>query len=463
MKLIVWMRHDLRVRDNPALLGALKDADAVIPMVVLERFCDDREQWSLPRRRHYASMVAGLSAELERRDCGLVVRHGDPLFELVRVLEYAQADGVYFCRHNDPRAMADELRVYNKLVAMGFAVRSFEQGSYLSPDAVVDPKGKPYAVWNRYWRAWTAVRKPAPRRTPNAFPYPADMRQVAGLPEPAVFGLDEEQIPAGGEPAAHKLWLDFLKNRIFLYADQRLDDQRTHTSTASPFISWGALPLTMLGRSLSAQAGTSLTEYKGQCVGSVISALAMRDFCAMRLASRAALRDELAEIMTVDDPLNMVHEPLQLLRAGAWMHGQTGIPIVDAAMRQLMTTGWIPHSLRQIVAFFLVRIAGVDWRVGCRHFARCLTDYDPASNLLHWMSIGGEDAGLPKKTPWQLQPLAAARKLDASGRYTARYVPELRRLPASLIHTPWRRRLYVARRFGLRLGVNYPAPVIAVE
>ena len=128
MKLIVWMRHDLRVRDNPALLGALKDADAVIPMVVLERFCDDREQWSLPRRRHYASMVAGLSAELERRDCGLVVRHGDPLFELVRVLEYAQADGVYFCRHNDPRAMADELRVYNKLVAMGFAVRSFEQG-----------------------------------------------------------------------------------------------------------------------------------------------------------------------------------------------------------------------------------------------------------------------------------------------------------------------------------------------
>ena len=271
-----------------------------------------------------------------------------------------------------------------------------------------------------------------------------------------MFGLENETIPVGGEPAAHKLWLDFLKNRIFLYADQRLDDQRAHTSTASPFISWGALPLTMLGRSLSAQAGTSLTEYKGQCVGSVMSALAMRDFCAMRLASRASLRDELAEIMAVDDPLNMVHEPLQLLRAGAWMHGQTGIPIVDAAMRQLMTTGWIPHSLRQIVAFFLVRIAGVDWRVGCCHFARCLTDYDPASNLLHWMSIGGEDAGLPKKTPWQLQPLAAARKLDASGRYTARYVPELRRLPASLIHTPWRRRLYVARRFGLRLGVNYP-------
>jgi len=79
------------------------------------------------------------------------------------------------------------------------------------------------------------------------------------------------------------------------------------------------------------------------------------------------------------------------------------------------------------------------------------------------MSVGGEEAGLPKKTPWQLQPLAASKKLDPSGRYTARYVPELRRLPPSLIHTPWRRHLHVAQRFGVRLGATYPAPVIAVE
>lgn len=463
MKLLVWLRHDLRVRDNPALLGALKDADEIIPVVVTERFCDDDSPWSLPRKTHYAAMVTGLAAEFERRDSRLLVRHGDPLFELIRVLEYAQADGVYFCRHNDPAAINDELRVYNKLTAMGFTVRSFEQGTCLAPEAVVDHRGQPYAIWSRYWRAWTAVTKPSPRRTPDSFPYPADMRTVGGTPQPRTFGLTQPELPTGGEPVAHQVWLDFLKNRIFLYTDPRVDDARPHTSGASPYISWGGLSLPMLARSLNAQAGTSLTEHRGVCINGVMTALAMRDFCAMRLATRSSLREELRDIMIVDDPLSFEEDPEKRRIAEAWIYGQTGIPLIDAAMRQLQTTGWMPHSLRLVVAFYLVRIGGVSWRVGCRHFARCLTDYDPATNLMHWMSVGGEDGGLPRKTPWQLQPLSASRNLDPTGRYTAQYVHELRKLPVSLIHTPWRRHLYVAQRWGVRLGINYPAPVVPVE
>lgn len=441
---IWWIRRDLRLHDSPALSAAL-DHGAVIPLFILDPALLRPEA---PARRGF--LMAGLRAleeDLRARGSRLVVRWGDPAEVLPRLAAESGADRVYALEDYSPysrRRDAAAARMVDLRLLSGVTIQP--------PAAVRKPDGRPYTVFTPFSKAWKALPFPgAGRPPPRNFPavsFPAS-DPIPDLPVPPDF-------PASECEALRRLE-DFLARRGAEYAEGRNRLDLDGTSSLSPYLRFGLLsPRLAAARAVECMRGAAdPSARKG--FESWLNELIWREFYhailyefpeVLQKAFNPALRD----IPWRDAPADLE----------AWREGRTGFPVVDAAMRQLAASGWMHNRARMIVASFLAKDLLIDWREGERWFMRLLVDGDPAANNGGWQWTAG--VGTDAAPYFRIfNPVLQGQKFDPAGVYVRRWVPELAAIPDAYLHQPWTMPENLQRESGVRIGKEYPAPIVDRE
>ncbi|GAA2651702.1 deoxyribodipyrimidine photo-lyase [Nonomuraea recticatena] len=396
---IVLFTRDLRVHDHPALAAACARARQVLPLFVLDP--------AVPAGRRgpfLLDCLEDLRASLRARGGDLLVRRGDVVEETMRLASETSATAVYASA--DVSSLAR--RRQERLGAERIEFRRFPGLTVIPPDLLRPAGGGDhYRVFTPYWRAWSFAPRRRMEEPPPVVPTPRG-------PEPGVIPPHEPYGTRGGESAARERMSAWMRLCLDGYAEGHDDLAGDRTSRLSPYLRFGCLsPLEL--------AGCGNDDYVRQLcwrdfyyqVAFAFPELNRRDYRPREIAWR---EDEDA--------------------AQAWREGMTGLPIVDAGMRQLLAEGWMHNRARMITASYLVKQLRVDWRLGAAHFFELLLDGDVANNSGNWQWIAG--TGNDTKPYRSFNPLRQARRFDPDGEYVRRYVPELAGLPGGLVHEPWR-------------------------
>ena len=429
---VILFTRDLRVRDNPALADACARAGAVLPLFVAD------QALAVPanRARFLADSVAALRQELRALGGDLVIRHGDPVAEAIGLATRVGARALVVAGDVTRYAARREQRLERECARHRIALQVTPGGhAVVAPGELRPAGGDHYRVFTPYLRAWRAAAWRQPCPAPPAISLPAGV-EPGGLPA-AVTGCPPALAP-GGERAGLDLARRWLDGPLAGYGERRDSLAADATSRLSAYLRFGCVsPLELARAALDRPGGE---EYCRQ--------LAWRDFfhqvtAAFKDMACADYRPGAA------GPRAWTVDPGAL---DAWRAGLTGVPIVDAGMRQLAAEGFMHNRARMITASFLTRTLGIDWRHGCRHFAELLADGDVANNAGNWQWVAG--TGNSTRPGRVLNPLRQAARFDRDGEYVRRYVPELAGLTAPHVHAPWK--LPPAQRRQLR----YPDPVI---
>ncbi len=460
---LVWMRRDLRCDDHAALYHALRRYERVYCAFVFDTGILD----ALPSRgdRRVAFIHASVQAldeglrQLAARSGapggGLIVRHGPARECIVQLARSLGVREVLANRDYEPEAIARDRHVAEALRAEGIAFSDYKDQVLLERDEVLTRQGQPYSVFTPYKRAWLD-RLDAFQRTP--YPVERHARHLAApppgetLPSLARLGFalaDPGALPLpAGMQGAQRLLRDFAP-RMAAYHEARDYPGRKGVSYLSVHLRFGTVSIRQLADLAARQAAQG-------CAGAQawLSELAWRDFYFMILwhhphVVTQSFRPAYDRVQWDDAP--------ELWQA--WCEARTGYPLVDAAMRQLRQTGYMHNRLRMVVASFLTKDLGIDWRRGERYFAEHLNDYDLAANNggWQWAASTGCDA-----QPWFriFNPVTQSQKFDPGGAFIRRYLPELAQVPDAHIHFPAAMKPLELQACGLRLGQDYPLPVV---
>lgn len=428
---IVLFTRDLRIHDNPALASACAHARQVVPLFVVD------PALTVPpnRAKFLADSLAVLREGLRHRGGDLVIRQGDPVTETIRLATRTAAEAVFVAGDVSRYAARRERRLERECARHRTALE-VTPGHAVVPPGDLRPGGSDhYRVFTPYWRAWRAAAWRRACQAPPTVSVPADI-EPGNLPA-REHGLAAGLAP-GGERAGMARVRGWLDGPLKGYGDTRDDLAADKTSRLSAYLRFGCVSPLALARAALLRPGGE--EFCRQ--------LAWRDFFHQVTAA-------FPDIATTDyrpGPQGPPEWSQDADALDAWQEGRTGIPIVDAGMRQLAAEGFMHNRARMITASFLTRTLGIDWRHGYRHFRDLLADGDVACNAGNWQWVAG--TGNNPRPGRVMNPLRQATRFDHDGDYVRRYVPELASLGAPYIHTPWK--LPAAHRRKL----PYPAPLI---
>lgn len=416
---VVWFRRDLRLRDHPALHEAVASARAVIPLFVL----DERLLASAaPARAWYLRQaLRELDASLRGAGSGLLVRQGDPTEVVPAVAREHGAEVVFASRDVTPLSHRRDAAVSRALEADGRRL-SLRSGLLLAePEAMRTAADRPYQVFTPFWKSLRQQSRrsvlPAPSRI--ATPRAALAGSVVPAPEPAPL----PELPHPGEAAALGRLDEWVGGGLGAYGRDRDILAGTGSSHLGADLHFGTLsPLQVEAAALSS----------GQEAEPFVRQLGWRDFY------HHLLFHQRQDPATPDDPLLRAFraEAEDPEAAAAWYEGWTGIPVVDASMRQLSSTGWMSNRARMVTASFLTRHLLLDYRIGERYFMRHLIDGDVANNRGGWRWTAGVGAD---PQPWFriFNPVRQGQRFDPHGTWVRRWVKELDGVPDRFVHDPW--------------------------
>ena len=460
---LVWLRRDLRCHDHAALYHALRRHERVYCAFVfdtdildaLPTRCDRRVEFIHASVLELHDGLQQLAARSGAPGGGLIVRHGPSLTCIVQLAQALGVQEVLANRDYEPQALERDQRVAQALGELGIAFSDYKDQVLLERDEVLTQQGRPYSVFTPYKRAWLQrldafQLKPYPveRYACHLAPPPAGER----LPTLADLGFVPTNLHAlplpTGMRGAQQLLHDFAP-RMAAYHEARDYPGRKGVSYLSVHLRFGTVSIRQLAALAAQQA----------CEGSAgaqtwLSELAWRDFYFMILWHHPQV---------VTQSFKPEYDRVQWDEAPelwqAWCEARTGYPLVDAAMRQILQTGYMHNRLRMVVASFLTKDLGIDWRRGERFFAQHLNDYDLAANNGGWQWAAS--TGCDAQPYFRIfNPITQSERFDPDGQFIRRYLPELARVPDAHIHFPAAMKPVELAACGLRLGVDYPQPVV---
>ena len=421
MPSVMWFRRDLRIHDNPALNAAIESArkqgDGIVaPMVMI----DDAlwPTWGIAKRHYLVQSLKALSASI---DHSLIVRHGDPLNEVIAVAREVGATEVHCAADFTTPGIERDKAVAEKLAEFGISLVITGSTYAVAPGRVLKNDGTPFKVYTPFYKAWLVHgwRKPVEYVGPATW---SNGIENHGLPE--VEPVDGMSISPAGEQAALDRWEWFRDNGLLHYKELRDRADLDGTSKLSVHLKWGEIH----PRTLLAELGTSAgEEHFGK-------ELAWREFYADVLFHNPH---------TATDYLNpafakMKYDSGSVAEANfeAWKFGNTGYPFVDAGMRQLLAEGWMHNRVRMVTASFLVKDLHLEWQQGAAWFFELLKDADVASNQHGWQWTAG--CGTDAAPYFRIfNPVTQGLRFDPDGDYVRKYIPELRHIPGAAVHEPW--------------------------
>jgi deoxyribodipyrimidine photo-lyase len=433
---VALFARDLRVADNP-VLAAATTAERMVALFVL----DDAvvaSDFNRPNRAGFlAECLADLRASLRKRGGDLAIRTGDTVDEVARLVDQVDADIVHVAGDVSGFAQRREERLHRRLATAGVELRVHPDALFVVPPGRITPAGRDHmAVFTPYFRRWDATpNRPllsTPRRLSTARLGPCRLPTAGRI----CAGEQSPERPAGGETAGRRRMFGWLRGPIDAYADRHDELAGDATSRLSPYLHFGCLSPHELRARAQDRGGAGADAFVRQ--------LAWRDFHAQVLAARP---DATATDYR-DRGDRWRRDPAEL---DAWRAGRTGVPIVDAAMRQLRREGWMHNRARMLVAHFLTKKLHLDWRSGAAHFLDLLVDGDVANNTMNWQWTAG--TGTDTRPNRQYNLIRQARRHDPDGDFVRRYVPELARVAGPEVHEPWR------LPDDVRAGIDYPDPI----
>jgi deoxyribodipyrimidine photo-lyase len=457
-KILVWFRRDLRAHDHAALYHALTAATEVYCVFVYDTDILDPLPPDDRRVQFIHASLAQLDADLQGMQGHLLVRHGRAADAVVQLAAELKVDAVYTNRDYDPAAIARDAGVAERLAAGGRALHSFKDQVIFEQHEVLTLGGNPFSVFTPYKNAWLKKMAAQPDCT---VAYAIDAHAAHFAPGPSALpalkklGFSEAAVPARpfGMEGASMLFEAFIP-RMLDYDTARNFPAQDATSRLSMHLRFGTVSVRHLVRTVLQLAASGAGG-----VGAPVwmAELIWREFYQMILYVHPRV---------VTEPFKPAFNAVQWEQGAqadalfaAWCEGRTGYPLVDAAMAQINQTGFMHNRLRMVVASFLVKDLGIDWRWGERYFARNLNDYELASNNggWQWAASTGCDA-----QPWFriFNPVTQSEKFDAQGAFIKQYLPQLAKLDKKEIHAPWAVPAEVLARKGVTLGGNYPVRLV---
>ena len=433
---IVWFRQDLRLSDNPALHAAAQSGAPLVCLYILDESAPGA--WTMGGAARWW-LHHSLTALGKGLGGNLVLRRGEALAVLKAVMDETGAGGVMWNRCYEPFAVARDTIVKSVLTAEGIGVQSFNGSLLHEPWQLKTGGGTPFRVFTPFWKAM--------RQQPMDLPHPASrklhfhtvksesLKSWQLLPTCPNWAKDFDWTP--GETSAHRALYEFL-DHINDYKRARDLPDCDGTSRLSAHLHWGEISPRQVWQAVRTHGHSEGSE-------TFLKELGWREFCVQLLFHNPDLPTKPLDARFSKFPWRKSEQDFQ-----AWTRGQTGIPIVDAGMRQLWQTGWMHNRVRMIVASLLIKHLGIHWRRGEEWFWDTLVDADLANNSANWQWVAG--CGADAAPFFRIfNPVLQGEKFDPDGVYVRRFVSELKQLPKKYIHRPWD---------APDPPENYPAPIV---
>ncbi|HEY8119052.1 MAG TPA: deoxyribodipyrimidine photo-lyase [Methylophilaceae bacterium] len=452
-KSLVWFRRDLRDYDHAALYHALKSSQQVFCVFIFDTEILDLLTDKADRRVEFIwESVRELKAMLGLRDGDLIVRHGKARDEVPSIAKELGVDAVFTNRDYEPKAKHRDETVAQVLQKEGIEFHHYKDQVIFEQDEVLTLAGKPFTVFTPY--------KNASLKKLNDFylkPYPVDQymgnlakTEVTPMPSLESMGFQRTNLASmklpTGMSGGKQLFEDFT-NRIDRYKDTRDFPAIKGPSYLSVHLRFGTVSIRHLARTAWQMGGKGAEGW--------LNELIWRDFYFQILYHNPRV----AEGRAFKPEFEALPFPNNRGLFEAWCEGRTGYPLVDATMRQINQTGWMHNRLRMVAASFLVKDLLIDWRWGEQYFAEKLIDFDLSANNggWQWAASTGCDA-----QPWFriFNPITQSEKFDAQGKFIRKYVPELAACDDKEIHAPWLIPQLRQEALNLRIGRDYPLPVV---
>ena len=453
---VMWFRQDLRINDNPALHAACESGD-VIPVYIIDTDTPEQFQKGGASTWWLHHSLTSLNQSL---DGNLQIFVGSAKKIILELMDAFGASRIFWNRCYTPWEMERDRGLKTALKERGFIAKSFNGSLLWEPMDVLKKDGTPYKVFTPYYRkGCLGAQSP---RVPMGVPSNIKFAEIEhkGTEIDALKLLPtipwDTQIAKQWQPgeisASDKLE-EFISSAIMQYRARRDLPSVAGTSQLSPHLHFGEIsPHQIWYAVLSAFGDTSQ-----EGIDTYLSEIGWREFSYYLLYHFPTLATE--NFNTKFDHFKWLSDNEAL---NAWKHGNTGIPIVDAGMRELWQTGYMHNRVRMIVGSFLVKNLLIDWREGERWFWDCLLDADLASNSASWQWVAGSGADA---APYfrVFNPVLQGEKFDTKGNYVRRYCPELKDLPDKYIHKPWEAPSIIAKGVGVELGKTYPMPIVDLK
>lgn len=447
---IVWFRQDLRLRDNPALYHAVRQGYTVLPVFILDDNAAGAWAPGAASRWWLHHSLTAFNRDLSGR---LHLYRGDAQEVMSRLTAASNASAIFWNRCYEPWRIAQDETIHSVLSSRNITVESFNAGLLREPWEVLKRDGSPYRVFTPYYQNGFMNQNESflHQINPGHFELstPVDNLTVNDLKLLPSIAWDTEmnRLWSPGEQGAQARLQDFLANGLRGYRALRDRPDLPYTSRLSPHLHFGEISPSRLWRAVSEHAIALGLEDDAE---SFHRELGWREFCHNLLHHNpdmpaTPLQEKFETFPWADNPAHL----------RLWQKGKTGIPIVDAGMRQLWREGWMHNRVRMIAASFLVKNLRIHWHHGQRWFWDCLVDADLANNAASWQWVAG--CGADAAPYFRIfNPVAQGEKFDPAGDYVRRYVPELVQMPSNYIHKPWMAPEHIPKG-------GYPAPLVDLK
>jgi deoxyribodipyrimidine photo-lyase len=460
---LIWFRRDLRLTDNPALQAALTRGLTPLPVYVHDVRQQPRAGAASNWWLHHS--LSALRDDLRRLGSDLLIVKGDSTRLLLSVAAATSAGAVYWNRLYEPQSIARDRKLKRGLRQAGLEAEGFGAALLSEPWDFGKADNTPYRVFTPFWKT---LQKAMPLRT--ALGAPRSLPGMVACDHPTVQLEALELLPAigwdqqfhshwqPGEAGADRQLQAFLDAAIRDYANDRDRPALSGTSRLSPHLHFGEITAQQVWERTQAWTAGDSAAGTVAAAEAFLRQIAWRDFAHHLLFHFPH---------SSDAPLDARYQAFPwrgdyAAELTAWQKGRTGIPIVDAGMRELWATGWMHNRVRMISASVLTKNLLIPWQQGAAWFWDTLVDADLANNCFGWQWTAGCGADA---APYfrVFNPVTQGQRFDADGSYVRRWVPELQRLPAKWIHQPWLAPPQVLSAAALAPGVDYPLPLVELK